>query len=250
MSMLYDVHNAYNNNNDDLDKLARQVNNNKKSFTKTVYDDFNNNNNMWQNGINNLTTNNEFPVSNTNISFENMKNASNYIGHGSLIKDVYPDNNDSGYSSLYDMSFDSSSIDTYLEIAKSDRKNKKHNELHDVVKLMHTKNCGNSHTKNCSGNGDYNDESTFDHIKQCRECKKKLMDLINNIKNDKNHVDIPAYNEKSNEYIINKNNSTKKKISKRKGKFISISQLKEILIMVMIGIFIILIIDIFVRSRK
>lgn len=115
------------------------------------------------------------------------------------------DFNDS--DSLYNVSIDSQTLDSFLDVAKNDKLINKHNDLHDIVQNIHHTNCI------------INDETMFDHIKYCKLCKNNLLSLIQNLKTP------PVNNNPHN-----------------------ISQIKEFLVILLIGIFIMILLDIFLKS--
>lgn len=234
MTSYCNINNAYNNSNDDLDKLARSINN-KKSLIDTTHQRFNADEAVWKDGISGMLANPEFSYFSAQGNYSQMNpdfNHGNIIGN--IKRDVVSSEESmmsSGFSdtdSIYNMSLDSKTLDTYLDLAKSDKKKNKKNSLHELIKVMHREKCDNN-----------SDESTFDHMKHCKKCKDKLVHMIQHIRNEKH----------SENMVPETPHRKKPSHSSMFGSF-STLQTKEILIIVLIGVFIVVILDMFTRSSR
>lgn len=231
MSEYYNLNNFnnYNNNeSDDLDKLARQINNKKTSLVKKVTDDYNIQQNKWKNGIDNLINNNQYsflPMNKNNVTnYDNKYQTNNYDN----LYDNHIDNENeyefddfSVNNSLFSSDLiDSESIDLYLDKAKDCKKNN----------LTNFKNIVNSITYDeCSKD----DNNIFDHIKKCTLCKNKLIKYLNLSINNETH-----------------NDDNNKKIFDFKLNKLEQLSIKEIIVIIMIGIFIIIVLDLLFGIKK
>ena len=138
-------------------------------------------------------------------------------------------------------------------------------ELVDMIKSTH----------NDDSSGSENTDSIIIHLKECSKCKKKLKFLINNDNNfynndkhifnnqsstlnqDKENREDYIYKiqEKSNQSIKNsleKTNSSEIKSSSNEDQYFNIfeSDIKNILLVILVGIAIIFLLDIFNRSNS
>jgi len=224
--------NFSNNESEDLDKLARQINNKKTSLVKKVTDDYNIQQNKWKNGIDNLTNNNKYsflPMNKNNVTnYDNKYQTNN--------KPIYQDFEDSSDNFSVDNSLfssdliDSESIDLYLNKAKDCKKNN----------LTNFKNIVNSISYDeCSKD----DNNIFDHIKKCQNCKNKLIKYLNITINNETH------NKINNDTNNDTNNNEKKLFNFKLNKLEQLS-IKEIIVIIMIGIFIIIVLDLLFGIKK
>ena len=130
--------NEFNNDSENLDKLAREINNKKTSMVKKVTDDYESQQRKWKNGIDNLTNNKKYsflPMNKNNVTnYDKSYQQFNYNGYDKFdnfdkfdkfndIDDLSFDSFDSLYSnsikSESDSYFiDSESLDLYLDDAK------------------------------------------------------------------------------------------------------------------------------------
>ena len=112
---------------------------------------------------------------------------------------------------------DSVSLDSYIDEIKKDTKYNNHYKLSEIIKNLDYDICSKS------------DDNIYDHVKKCNNCKKKLLKFLNNdILDDK-------LNKKNNKDI--------------KKNFLNKNNIKESIIMIMIGIFIIILLDL-IMNRK
>lgn len=240
---LNNLNNFNNNESEDLDKLARQINNKKTSMVKKVTEDYNKQQQQWKNGIDNLVNNNKYSFLSMNknnpTNFDNKYQNNNnpiYQDNNKLcdgfddFEDKFDDfsvDNSLFSSDLIDSeSFDSKSIDIYLDKAKE-----KNNNLHqfkNIVKSISYDECSKD------------DNNIFDHIKKCQNCKNKLIKYLNlSLDNDKN---------KNNDNDNNKN-IIDKTFNFKLNKLEQLS-IKEIIVIIMIGIFIIILLDLLFGLKK
>jgi len=224
--------NFSNNESEDLDKLARQINNKKTSLVKKVTDDYNIQQNKWKNGIDNLTNNNKYsflPMNKNNVTNYDNK----YQTNNKLIYQDFEDSSDnfSVDNSLFSSDLiDSESIDLYLNKAKDCKKNN----------LTNFKNIVNSISYDeCSKD----DNNIFDHIKKCQNCKNKLIKYLNITINNETH------NKINNDTNNDTNNNEKKLFNFKLNKLEQLS-IKEIIVIIMIGIFIIIVLDLLFGIKK
>jgi hypothetical protein len=228
--------NINNNESDELDKLARQINNKKTSLVKKVTDDYNTQQNKWKNGIDNLINNNKYSF----LSM-NKNNPTNYDNKYQNLNKSYDgyDNSDDNFdeisinnslfsSDLIDSELinseliDSESIDLYLDKVKDKKNNLK--SFKNIVNSISYDECSKD------------DNNIFDHIKKCQNCKNKLIKYLN----------IPINNEIKNNKIENNDN---KLFNFKLNKLEQLS-VKEIIVIIMIGIFIIIVLDLLFGIKK
>jgi hypothetical protein len=236
MTEYYNIN--YNNDDiDKLDKLAREINNKKTLLCKKVTNDFNENQDNWKNGIDNVINSQKFSylpmnknynkgiyndtitndtdkTSGTNYSISDMSDIS-YESDFSRRDNNFFDTNLSDINSV-DSFFDSESIDTYL----TNSKNKKNVKFNKIVESIDYDECSK------------NEDNIFEHVKKCINCKNKLLKFLNNSSSSNNDCKYSKI------FDGNINNNIKKDYN-----------IKEITIFLMIGIFIIIILDILLRNR-
>jgi hypothetical protein len=133
MNTYCDINDAYNNVNDDLDKLARELNLNKKKLTESVINDYNQENKKWKNDINNVIDKPEFGLfrdlyssknNNNNLESDNLTNITNKTNTTNTTnnsKKKVRFNNTPNYNSTYNSTnnsiYDSSSyIDSNINL--------------------------------------------------------------------------------------------------------------------------------------
>ena len=275
MTEYYNI-NFNNDETDKLDKLAREINTKKTSLCKKVTDDFNKQEKQWKDGIDNVINSQNFsylPVNknynkNINDNYSNDKKSSyslsetdntNYSEYSDLISSnlSFGTNNTNksisdfssndnkffsgkikktntsfsdmssldsfGSNSSLDSFIDSESIDTYLKNPNS-KKNVKFNK---IVQSIDYDDCSK------------NDDNILDHMKQCNNCKQKLLRFINGI----GECTI-------NDDKYDKDNKNKKNKSLFGNIKTSSMNSKELVIMLMIGIFIIIMLDLLLRNKN
>jgi len=224
---------------DNLDKLAREINNKKTSMVKKVSEDYENQQKLWKKNIDNVLNNQKFsflhmnknnPTNHDNYYNLNDSDNSNNFDNNSLYSfSTYQSSNKKSKNSNFSDSFlidsesidsasiDSKSIDMYLDNAKNKNNDKIFN---NIIHSINYDECSK------------NDDNIFDHIKKCTNCKNKLINYLNlgissNNKND-------SYND-----IFDMKFSKSQKMT-----------IKEIIIIVILGIFIIIILDMLTGKRN
>jgi hypothetical protein len=131
-------------------------------------------------------------------------NSSNYNTKSKL-------NSNLNSNSLKNLSYiDTISIDSYIDEIKNKNKTLQSHKLSKLIKSLDYDTCSK------------NDDNIYDHVKKCLKCKKKLLDFLNGNLNSKNNI------------IKNKDNLKK---------FLNKKNIKESIIMILLGIFIIILLD-------
>ena len=163
-----------------------------------------------------------------NKVFSNKKNTSSFSDISSI--DSF------GSLSSMDSFIDSESIDTYLKNPNA-KKNVKFNK---IVQSIDYDDCSK------------NDDNILEHMKKCNNCKQKLLRFINGIgecsviNNDNN-----LNNNLNNVNNFNTNNTDNKNNKSLFGNIKTSSMnSKELVIMLMIGIFIIIMLDLLLRNKN
>lgn len=262
MTEYYNIN--YNNDDiDKLDKMARELNNKKTSLCRKVVNDFNENQQMWKDGIDNVVNSQKFSYLQVNKNYNNglydetmsaetydtyrtdktdktdktnktdktTKSNTDYsmsdISYASSIPDfAKKDNKYFSDTNSIDSFFDDKSIDTYL----SNKNNKRNVKFNKIVESINYDDCSRD------------DKNIFEHVKKCNNCKNKLLRFLNNNSDTENKC------EYSKIFDENISNILKKEHTSRSSK--KAFNVKEIVIFLMIGIFIIIILDILLRYRN
>jgi hypothetical protein len=228
MDTFCNYNNAFNNDvNENLDKMARKLNNDRKKLPHNIKNDILNQYNESTKLINYMS-NNE-----TAQPYGFFSTQGNYAD---ILNSEKSSKFDSDSESMYLPNSENKSMFSYNTL-KSDS-----NYLNDISsnysslpsKMKYNMRLNTKHLK------DYNekdDNKIIDHIKKCNECKNELLLILTKSHINKSNIKLDSYtndiNNKSYNEIINFN--------------ISNNELKDIFILILIGIFIIIIIDMFIR---
>lgn len=211
-----------NNDLDSLDKMARNINK-KKNYHREITNDINNNEKTTLKGI-------EAFSNEPNFSFSPQTNF--YDKNGNYKNDFFsglPTPLDEMSNNKSEKSFTLSSNSSNKYINNSDNSDNSNNiESFDDISSEYTLlpkkkkkylRLNNSHLQDYS---ESDDKLILKHIQNCEECKEHLLDLLKN----KNHF-----------------------ISKPKNENFEINykELKDVIILIIIGIIIIFVLDIFLR---
>lgn len=252
MTEYYNI-NYENDEIDKLDKMARELNNKKTSLCRQVANDFNNKEEKWKSGIDNVLNSEKFSYlpmnkNHNNGLYKNIyddtmssetydtfktdktdktdktnKTYTDYsvsdISYGSNFSDR--DNKYFSDTQSIDSFFDDKSIDSYLN-SKENKKNVKFNKIIESINY-----------DDCSKD----DDNIFEHVKKCNNCKNKLLRFLNNNSDNENKCKYSKIFDK------NKNINNSKDLNKQ-------FNVKEIVIFLMIGIFIIIMLDILLRYKN
>ena len=255
-----------NDESDKLDKLAREINNKKSKeklqLIREVDNDFKKTEKIWENELQKALkeNNNYMPKKVKENNYEGIELNENNLKSQEIYSDY--DNNtpsscntyDTKSNKSYDVStvltnntsintdtyqnsffnssknssknssfIDSISIDSYIDEIKNN-KNNSHYKLSEIIKNLDYDICSK------------NDDNIYDHVKKCNNCKKKLLRFLNK--------DILNNNDNKNNKKINKNKK------RDKNNFIVKHNIKETIIMIMLGIFIIILLDLLVNRKK
>ena len=253
MTEYYNIN--YNNDDiDKLDKMARDLNNKKTSLCRKVVNDFNENQQMWKDGMDNVVNSQKFSYlpmnknynnglydetmsaetyettkSNTDYSMSDVSYASSMSSASSVssIPDFAKrDNNYFSDTNSMDSFFDDKSIDTYL----SNKENKKNVKFNKIVESINYDDCSKD------------DKNIFEHVKKCNNCKNKLLRFLNNSSDTENKCKFSKIFDENISNVFKKDNNSRD--SKK------VFNVKEIVIFLMIGIFIIIMLDILLRYRR
>ncbi len=198
-----------------------------------------NSSNLSFNTNNSSNTNNTNKSSSANFSDFQTKDNKFFAGKNKKSNKSFSDiSSIDSYGSLssLDSIIDSESIDTYLKNPNS-KKNVKFNKIVQAIDY-----------DDCSKN----DDNILDHMKKCNNCKQKLLRFINGI-GECSINDIHNINNVNN---LNNSNNINNDDDKNKSKSIfnniksSSMNSKEVVIMLMIGIFIIIMLDLLLRNKN
>ncbi len=259
-STFYNLDDVYNDNNDmdKLDKLARDINNKKKSgLIKSIHQDIYNHNKKASDALNYLNDpdnaafryfSTQGIIDNNNDNQNNLKSFGlndlddNYNISGTNINDLYK--NSSIDNSL---SFNSNKSDNTfgdLNFSVNDNKVKKYNKYNknkSIKKNLHKlqsyieklKEEHNSHVELDSESiVSTSEDSIIKHLRQCIKCKNKLRSF-----KDKSHKHIDL---EFNKEEVNLNNQNKEQV-------IKLADLKEWLIILLLVLVVLFIIYVFFK---
>ena len=230
MSEYYNNFHNINNEYDTLDKLARQINNKEKIQKNNLFNQVKHESNeeekRWAQGIDTITNSNNFSYLPMNKNYQNQLYSSNV--------DEYADNASNNFtndksSDIYS-NIDSETLDSYLDSVSVDFENNKKmkNYNKNVNKNNFAKIVESLHYDECSRDSD----NIFDHIKNCLNCKNKLLKFLN--------YNVKEYNKSDNEII-----------DYGKSLFANTNMgSKEIITIIMLGLFIIFIMDMLMRTKR
>jgi len=211
---------AYNDNSSDLDKMAKAINKKKDNIFKSEEGEFDRVSKKWNKDIN---------AYNNYMNYKNVDNNEEYATYNN--NNINRESNNK-YTSLEDISIDSISvdsptIDSYIESIKSDKTKSK--AMHKIIEDLNNDDCSKD------------SEDIYEHIKTCKQCKIKLIKYITSnhhtIKNNKKDYNKDYYEDI---YI------------KRKSLFNYFGKIenKEIFIVILLGIFMIIILDFMMKGVK
>ena len=229
MTEYYNINNNnYNNNDTDkLDRMAREINKKKTSLCKKVVNEFNDDQEDLKNGICSVVNSKKFSYLPINKNYNNglyndglyndgLNDATDYSISDSSDISYAKDNKYFPDTKSVDSFFDNKSLDMYLESNKNKTQvekiaDKKNVKFHKLVESIDYDDCSKD------------DDDIFKHIKRCNNCRDKLLKFLNN-----------SVNSKKNNYINSRRDYN----------------IKEIVIFLMVGIFIIIMFDILLKYRR
>lgn len=265
-------------NNDDLDRLAREVNNSKKNKSRDIYHQYRKSSNTLHKGIeafNNLQNSQidkGTKVKSDNGFYSAQGEYSSYEPknhNGSLIKEICGKSERTGKKFRFDSESDGISLDTPSDQSsdesssfssmtwdtkemdkeiktKSKFNNKKKSKRHkcmdfdlDSIDSLESLDSG---------------ESLLRHIRFCQDCKEKVMDLIRKHKSDSVKKLRQKYKQKCLENISSKE---KEREEQEKKELMSTSdtdnsnqmpELKEIITVCLIGFLVVIVLDLVMRK--
>lgn len=224
MSLYCNIENAYN-NFDDIDKLAREVNENRKKLTNDVKNDFITDKKKIYDTIENLKKLDGYELFDKN-------DYSNY--DGTLIKNLINDNNDN------------ESIDSSLKSASSDEtyndnysNNKSDDNYSDDYSIKLNSIESDNIDCNMIENGNFSSDNSskiISHINKCKKCKNKFFNTLKNKKKIKNSESKKKKEKNFIETFKNENENNE------------INEIKEFIIIIFLCLLIIFIVDTVIRS--
>jgi len=220
MSLYYQYDNAFaNNDNDNLDKLARKINNSHKKTYKEARDHYRKQTDNICSGIDSLTD-----PSNARFAPSNILNTYSYINNNSDFGSDLPTPLQQSDNSLQEESHSADSINSsfagitnFSEEDAISSISSNYSRLTKKQKKYLRQN--NKHLKN------FNDKNTIDHIEDCDQCKFDFIKIMNLLKHQ-NNIEIKPEPIKENK-ILN----------------LSTPELKDVLILILAGILIIIVFD-------
>ena len=269
MTTYQQYNNAFaNNDNDSLDQMARQVNNNKKKLNKRVQLGFNKQQKENCVGINCLMDQSNARFAPPNLAdnfgfFSAQGDFSSKLPTPLLTKNKYDDSASSKFS-------DNSSMNTFntnntnntnntfstsnININSSDDQinsfgSKMINIESDISSSYSSlpqkiKSHLRSTTKHLKKYDETDEKSTVNHLKTCSQCRSELFSLLQ----EEHHVFKNSINANNNVSTSVNNNDQLQKSQTGGILNLSTPELKDILILILIGVVIIILLDIFIRK--
>ena len=198
--MYTNLETAYNDNTQDLDKMAKELNKKKDNLFVSQENEFDRVEKKWKKDITSYNNYMNYKDPETNEQYATFNN----------LEDI----------SIDSISIDSPTIDSYIDSIKSD----KTKPIHKVITEINSEDCSKD------------SDDIYDHIKKCKECKLKLLKYIT-----VNHNKIKP-----------KQDYYEDIYKKRKSLFNYFGEIenKEIVVIIMLGIFIIIILDFMMKGIK
>lgn len=210
--MYSNLDNAFNDNTEEIDKMAREIHMKKTNLFNSVYNDYSNQKLKWDQDIKEYNSGKIHP--------NNLK--SELIDSIDSIDSISIDSIDS-INSIDSISIDSPELDSIIDSVSI--RGKKDNTINKYI----------NNTDKCKKIK--KGEDIFLHIKNCYDCRNKL---IKYLKNNNNNRDTNKVNNDANK--VNKNTNNKSTYEKIKDEY------SEIFIIIIIGIIIIFILDFLMKS--
>ena len=214
--MYCNLNDAYNNDCDDLDRMAREINDKKKiQLNSCVNNDRKYQQQKWEHDIMQYNNNNYTPF----MKFNNqtVNNLNDDISELSSINTPTIDS----------LSIDSPDLDSYIDSIKLSPKNKLNKFIYDID----TSTCSISKKKYKTR------DEMFKHIKNCFDCRERIIKQLK-----------LKYSEDSEE-TNSANNEIHVKNESLFGDALSINK-KEILLVTLLGIVIMYILDFLIKPRN
>ena len=198
--MYTNLETAYNDNTQDLDKMAKELNKKKDNLFVSQENEFDRVEKKWKKDITSYNNYMNYKDPETNEQYATFNN----------LEDI----------SIDSISIDSPTIDSYIDSIKSD----KTKPIHKIITEINSEDCSKD------------SDDIYDHIKKCKECKLKLLKHIS-----VNHNKIKP-----------KTDYYEDIYKKRKSLFNYFGEIenKEIVVIIMLGIFIIIILDFMMKGIK
>lgn len=184
--MYSEINNAFN-TNEDLDKIAREVNNKKSRLSRQVVDQYESSKRDWKNGIKSLLSDTDGFAkvihkkpkifNNTTDKMSDYDSRSNDDNSFSIDTPIFSDQetcttthnnyNNTHHYNTDNRSIDSiNSLDSLIEIAEDQSRNGR-DDFKDLFNSVHYDSCSNK------------DRDIFSHLKKCTNCKNKLLKVLN-----------------------------------------------------------------------
>ena len=203
---------AYNDNSDDLDRMARQLNKKKEDIINNEENFFEKEQEKWAKQINYFMDDKNY-------------NKINSVDGKELNKENNKDDYSIDFSDDMSISIDSPTIDSYIDSIKSDNTK----PIHKIITEINSEDCSKD------------SDDIYDHIKKCKECKLKLLKYITT-----------SHTTKKSLSNVLKTNYYEDIYKKRKSLFNYFGEIenKEIVVIIMLGIFIIIILDFMMKGIK
>jgi hypothetical protein len=232
---------AYNDNTAELDKMAREINNKKKTLFKSVENDYFNKQKKWENDI--IEYNNSYKnpyghftnhpnektekiqkMNNTDDISINTDTDFSLESSGTLGSSNILESSDilDSMGSLDSISIDSPSLDSYIDSVKKQPHKKK--SIHSFIKKLDHDSCSK------------NEDDIFTHVKYCYDCREKLLKYMKKEVKNK-HKD-------NNKSIIDYININKESLFNYSGTL----EIKEIFLIIMLGVILIIFLDFLIKS--
>jgi len=235
--MYSNIENAYNDNTNDLDKMAKALNKKKDNLFKSQQYEFDRVEKKWNNDIMTYDTYIKNKDNNKLINDDNFEAYNKF--DDKLISDVYNKTNNYDKNddiSIDSISIDSPTIDSFIDTIKSDNSISMTSIIEKIKNKKNTENTEN--TEKCTEEYSKDSGDIYEHIKTCKDCKKLLLKhIFNNHNHNKKNNKIDYYEE-----IYNK----------RKSLFNYFGEIenKEIFIIIILGIFMIILLDFMMKGIK
>ena len=222
---------AYNDNNQELDKMAKKLNKKKDNLFNSEQNEFDRVEKKWKHDI--TSYNNYMNYKDPHATLMTSESGGLLLTNpqATIVPSVPEtneqyatfNNNNLEDISIDSISIDSPTIDSYIDSIKSDNTK----PIHKIITEINSEDCSKD------------SDDIYDHIKKCKECKLKLLKYITTSHNTKKSLS----SELKTDYYEDI-------YKKRKSLFNYFGEIehKEIIVIIMLGIFIIILLDFMMKG--
>jgi hypothetical protein len=259
MNLYSNINEAFENEgHDELDRMAREINNNKKQQIKSVYNDLKNDAYCSKNTVKpfsffstqgSLNCKPDFDGTLINDIKKSIEDQSSDIDSESNAS-IGSETSDQKTFETFE---DTRTYDTFMNSLnnyKAEKKTKPNKLMTEVLKHISKDHINDSDSEDSS-------DELLDHLKHCSECKKKIMNLLKKpstkhikLPNELEPIQVPLPVETKPIEVKQFVSEPIRSIKTIYGKEFNLVEVKQIVVALLIGIVIILILDILIKHKS